>query len=555
MWLIANFDLAPKWYTKPEDYPSDAQTYATGAGYLLSRPLVRHLAEVTSLDSDNHVPWGPEERMGWLEDASVGYLLRGAVNRAGRVVATGIQDIWFHLWCETENFIVHHVNSSLQVHLHPLLFPTRDLSVEACMQLKSYEMEPPKAKLGERALGTQWGGSILDQPISPLTIAAASPFDSSHLPSTSTNKGSFDGRDVVVVTGSHHNIGRYFVEKLVQGYSRMSGPLSILMLDSAEWTGDIIPNSDMNIHAVIQKADITDYEAVLSRMAAFEGRIRGVVHLAAVSRVQDCHSNISWCKEVNVEGTKNILKALWTLYGQDTPAADSSLLQGTLILPWLVFASSREVYGGLGKNDVVTEKAPLRPLNIYGETKLLAENAIRKWAIKTGFNAVVVRFTNVYGSCYDHQSRLVPNLVSKLSSNERFDIYGSADKTISLLHVQDAVQALILSMKYADTLPNRAGVFEPFNIGGGPQHDALNMKDIVRIAQTAVASASPKCKFCFHSAESRVLRGKIKDRSPEPDHFRSSIDKAFRILGYQPSKTFGTETIAEYLQTCVAKEN
>jgi nucleoside-diphosphate-sugar epimerase len=552
-WLTAQFDIAPKWYIEPEDYPTDAQTYATGAGYFLSRPLVRHLADATSLDSDIQVPWGPEDRMGWLEDASVGYLLRGAVNRASRVVATGIQDTWFHLKCDTENFVFHHVNSSLQMDLHPLLLPMRDLSLEACKQLKSYETEPPKARPGERALATKWGGSFLDRPASPLSIAGPPPFDVPQLSSASANKGSFDGRDVVVVTGSHHNIGRYFVEKLLQGYSRISDPLTILMLDSSEWTGGSIPHSDMNIHSDIQKVDITDYKSLLSQLVAYEGRIRGVVHLAAVSRVQDCHLNMTWCKEVNVNATKNILKALWTLYGQEAAAVDSSILPTPLLLPWLVFASSREVYGSLGPNDVVTEKAPLHPLNIYGETKLWAENAIRQWTINTGFNAIVVRFTNVYGSCHDHQSRLVPNLVSKLAANERFDIFGSADKTISLLHVQDAVQALILSMKYADTLPNRAGTFEPFNIGGGPEHDALNMKDIVRIAQTAVASASPNCKFCYHSAEFRVLRGKNKDRSPEPDHFRSSIEKAFRVLGYQPSRTFGIETIVEYINTCVWK--
>lgn len=551
-WLTSSYEIAPKWYTSPEDYPEDVQTYATGAGYLLSRPLVRHLAMVSQQNDTIHLPWGPEDRMGWLEDASVGYLLRGAVGRAGRVIAQkihGILDTWlWHAQCNAMHFVVHHVNASQQLELHPLLFPVRDLAGASCEQLGSFRKEMPTMKSGARATGTQWGGSILDRPVSPY-VAVPPPFDNRHLPLG-------NGRDVLVVTGGTHNIGRYLVDKVQQGYSQMS-PLTILVLGGTakrETTNTDVTSSDklMGIQTVIRKVDITNYELLFAELTAYQGRIRGVIHLAAVSRVQDCHSNVTRCKEVNVEGTKNILRALWIMYGKAAATSDSSVLPGKTPLPWLVFASSREVYGGLSRDDVATEMSPLRPLNIYGETKLQAEEAIRQWAVKTGFNAIVVRFTNVYGSCYDHQSRLVPNLLMKLSSNSRFDIFGSADKTISLLHVQDAVQALLLSIRHAGMLPNGAGYFEPFNIGGGPDHDALNMKDIVRIAQSSVALAIlTKCKFCHQSAESRVLPAKSKDRSPEPEHFRASIDKAFRVLGYQPSRTFDAASISQYLKTCV----
>eukprot|EP00562_Extubocellulus_spinifer_P007367 CAMPEP_0178521146 /NCGR_PEP_ID=MMETSP0696-20121128/27789_1 /TAXON_ID=265572 /ORGANISM="Extubocellulus spinifer, Strain CCMP396" /LENGTH=1887 /DNA_ID=CAMNT_0020152065 /DNA_START=64 /DNA_END=5728 /DNA_ORIENTATION=+ len=548
-WLTSTFDLAPKWYTLPEDYPEDVQTYATGAGYLLSRPLVRHLAMVSQQNDTINVPWGPEDRMGWLEDASVGYLLRGAVGRAGRVKRE-VADTWFwNAQCNSVYFVVHHLNASQQLELHPLLFPVRGLTGASCEQLESFGKEMPAVKEGARATSTRWGGSILDRPVSP-SIAAPPPFDSRHLPLG-------NGRDVLVVTGGTHNIGRYLVDKLQQGYSHVS-PLTILVLGAAK--RDTI-NTDANfsdrlmgIQTVMRQVDITDYELLIEELTAYQGRVRGIVHLAAVSRVQDCHSNVTRCKEVNVEGTKNILKALWTMYGKAAATSDSSVLPGRTPLPWLVFASSREVYGSLSRDDVATETSPLRPFNIYGETKLQAENAIQQWAVKTGFNAVVVRFTNVYGSCNDHQSRLVPNLIMKLSSNRRFDIFGSADKTISLLHVDDAVQALILSIRYAGMLPNGAGYFEPFNIGGGPDHDALNMKDIVRTAQSSVAlSILTKCKFCHQSAESRVLlpSKSAMDRSPEPDHFRASIDKAFRVLGYQPSRTFDAASISQYLKTCV----
>lgn len=55
----------------------------------------------------------------------------------------------------------------------------------------------------------------------------------------------------------------------------------------------------------------------------------GVVHLAAVSRVIWGEENPWLCRKVNVEGTKNIIKACF-----ESPDK-----------PWLIYASSREVYG------------------------------------------------------------------------------------------------------------------------------------------------------------------------------------------------------------------
>jgi len=554
-WLSADYNIAPKWYLKPEDLPRDTQTYATGAGYMLSRPLVRHLAGMfEDHGASLQLPWGKEERLGWLEDATIGYLLRGAVNRGGRVDAFGkIWDVWFEFACD-DTYVLHHLSASQQTSVHSLMFPGRALNNQECEELLNFRGSMPMSPSAQRISSTMWGSSSLDMSVSPLQVAAP-PKVAQGVTIAAPN-----GRDVIVVTGGLHNIGRTLVEKIQEGHSGMSGPITVLVLDSANHDGFMFASPRNSIpglivETVVEQVDITDLKALKSSLMPYVHRIRGVVHLAAVARVQDCHADQKRCKEVNVDGTKNVLSAMWTLLGQSVGASDRAMLTGQRPLPWLIFASSREVYGALDPNEVAHETSVLRPLNIYGETKLRAEMLIERWTRNTGFNAAILRFTNVYGSCHDHSLRLVPNLSSRLSSGRDFEIFGTANKTISLLHVNDVVEAIFRASGYLETIDNGAGYSDAFNIGGGADHDVLALKDIVRISKLAFKSIVPSCKFCHVSKNLHVTDTTSLDRSPEPEHFRASISKAFRVFGYQASKTFEEATMRDYIRSCIVLED
>lgn len=86
----------------------------------------------------------------------------------------------------------------------------------------------------------------------------------------------------------------------------------------------------------------------------------GVVHLAAISRVVDAEKDKTNCIAVNLFGTKYLVDVLER--SKDT---------------WLIFGSSREVYGEQ-KQFPVKESAPKEPVNIYGECKLQGEQLIKE---------------------------------------------------------------------------------------------------------------------------------------------------------------------------------
>ena len=85
----------------------------------------------------------------------------------------------------------------------------------------------------------------------------------------------------------------------------------------------------------------------------------GIVHLAAVSRVVWGERDPDLCWKTNVEGFRNVLEA-----------ADQLAIK-----PWVVFASSREVYGQ-PEQLPANEETVLRPVNVYARTKVAGEQLV-----------------------------------------------------------------------------------------------------------------------------------------------------------------------------------
>jgi GDP-4-dehydro-6-deoxy-D-mannose reductase len=115
-----------------------------------------------------------------------------------------------------------------------------------------------------------------------------------------------------------------------------------------------------------------------------------VVHLAGRSYVPDSWTEPSAFYDTNVLGTVNVLELC-----RRTQAS-------------LVHVSSY-VYG-IPDSLPIREDHPVRPLNPYAHSKILAEEAVRYYAVQFGVRATVVRPFNLYGPRQDDRF-LVPTLV------------------------------------------------------------------------------------------------------------------------------------------------
>lgn len=165
---------------------------------------------------------------------------------------------------------------------------------------------------------------------------------------------------------------------------------------------------------------------VLNRDKVFSlaEKVEGIVHFAAVSRVIDGEKNPSLCWKTNVEGTQNVVEAAL--------ASEKK--------PWVLYASSREVYGQQNEFPV-KETASLSPVNIYGESKMAAEQIMYK-AREKGLQTAIVRFSNVFGSIHDHEDRVVPAFCLAAVEGRDIRIDGK-DHLFDFTYIEDVIQGVI----------------------------------------------------------------------------------------------------------------
>lgn len=141
-----------------------------------------------------------------------------------------------------------------------------------------------------------------------------------------------------------------------------------------------------------------------------------VFHLAAIQHEMNIPDQKF--REVNVEGTKNVL--------------DACVQNG---VGCFVHGSTIGVYGALA--GVIDEQSPRLPDNIYGETKLEGEQLTLSYADRLAIS--VIRIPEVYGP----GDRRLLKLFKAIESN-KFFIIGSGVNLHHLIYVDDLIDGLFL---------------------------------------------------------------------------------------------------------------
>jgi nucleoside-diphosphate-sugar epimerase len=154
----------------------------------------------------------------------------------------------------------------------------------------------------------------------------------------------------------------------------------------------------------------------------------GVLHLAAVSRVVWAERDPGLCWSTNVGGTRNVLAAA----------------TGSTRRPWVVFASSREIYGQ-AETLPVDENSPARPINAYGRSKVAGEKLVEE-AQSSGVRAATLRLSNAFGAVDDYPDRVVPAFV-RAAIEERVLRVEGAEHTFDFTHIDDVVDGILALAK------------------------------------------------------------------------------------------------------------
>jgi UDP-glucose 4-epimerase len=152
-----------------------------------------------------------------------------------------------------------------------------------------------------------------------------------------------------------------------------------------------------------------------------------------------------------------------------------------------IFSSSAAVYGEPETN-IIEEDHPKKPINSYGESKLMFERILYWYGKAYGLKHISMRYFNAAGATQklgeDHvpETHLIPNVLKAAVDNGKpVIIYGTDYPTVDgsclrdYVHVSDIAAAHCLALEKLDELSGNA-----YNLGSQTGHSVLEVVAIAR---------------------------------------------------------------------------
>ncbi|MDR1798679.1 MAG: UDP-glucose 4-epimerase GalE [Bifidobacteriaceae bacterium] len=249
----------------------------------------------------------------------------------------------------------------------------------------------------------------------------------------------------ICVTGGAGYIGAHIVRLLQQAGHQ------VIVLDDLS-TGVPTRIGD----ATLVQLDLGDTAEIPRIQAALDG-CSAVIHVAGRKQVGESVARPAWYYQQNVGGMANLLLAMQAA-GVDR----------------LVFSSSAATYGEPNVARV-REDIVMKPINPYGESKLVGEWMVRDAARAWGLRGVNLRYFNVAGAGWEELGdpavlNLIPMVLQKLQHSQKPAIFGddypTPDGTCvrDYIHVVDLANAHMIALDY---LERDERPFDAFNIGTG----------------------------------------------------------------------------------------
>lgn len=297
----------------------------------------------------------------------------------------------------------------------------------------------------------------------------------------------------VLVTGGAGFFGRILKQELLDSGDRC---ISV----------DLCPDDDEHPNLATHQLDIRDRVA-LDRVFDSE-HIDGVIHCAAVLAHGSVDRTFLWSS--NVEGTRNIAEAM-RKHG----------------VRQVVFTSSNCLWGEALKRPV-REDDPPNPIEIYGRSKLAAEEVLREYP---DLNSILIRCPTIidFG-----RLGLLAILFEFIREGRRVWTVGDGSNRYQFIYAGDLARACSLALDYPES--------ETFNIGSD---DVKSLADVYRYVIRRAGSRSRVCALPRSMAVAAMKAAFLLRISPlGPYHYKMIAEdflfetsRIKRLLGWRPTMT------------------
>lgn len=239
-------------------------------------------------------------------------------------------------------------------------------------------------------------------------------------------------------------------------------------------------------------ADIRDKEKVVEIFFNIQPEI--MVHLAAIHFIPYCNEHPFEAADINIRGTMNVIEACKKM----------------LSLKKVFFASTAAVYPI--SDNALNEEYELRPLDIYGVSKLTGEHLFHKFYLETGIDTIVCRFFNAFGP-NETNPHLIPEIDKQLHGGRRTINLGNLTPKRDFIHTYDMASAVSMLLKMEKT------GFDKFNLGSGIEYSVL---EIIEAFERQIGE------------KINIKVDPAKVRKVERQHLLADISKLKKKTGWEP---------------------
>jgi UDP-arabinose 4-epimerase len=275
-------------------------------------------------------------------------------------------------------------------------------------------------------------------------------------------------RENILVTGGAGYIGSHVCKALhAAGYN----PVTYDNLSSGhDWAVKWGP---------LERGDILDASRLKEVFASYKPA--AVMHFAALIAVGESVENPAKYYRNNVAGSLSLLEVMSE--------------QG--VCPF-IFSSTAAVYG-LPEIVPIAETAKERPINPYGETKLIVERMLRDFIGAYGLNWTALRYFNAAGAdpdgeigeAHDPETHLIPIILEAIQGKrDRVNVFGTDYDTRDGTCVRDYIHVCDLADAHVAALERlrRGGSSGAYNLGNGA---GFSVREVIAAAESVTGRAAP----------------------------------------------------------------
>lgn len=332
----------------------------------------------------------------------------------------------------------------------------------------------------------------------------------------------------ILVTGGAGFIGANFVPYFAAKYP----DYEVINLDKLTYAGNLKNLSECeemhNYHFI--QGDICNRELIENLFEKFD--IRGVIHFAAESHVDNSITGPKAFIETNVLGTFTLLDVARN-HWMSTPNQYKAGYENCRFH----HISTDEVYGTLGDDGFFYETTPYAPNSPYSASKASSDMIVRAYFHTYGMNVTVSNCSNNYGP-KQHPEKLIPKIISNALSGKNIPIYGDGKNVRDWLYVLDHCKAI-------DLIYHKGKSGETYNVGG---HNEKNNLEIV----DAICSILDKRKPLDNGVSYKDLIIFVKDRPGHDKRYAIDASKLSSELGWKADENFASgiiKTVDWYLNS------